>query len=210
MSWIKLIGGVFVFILAALAAFFLFGRGAPGGGPEVPGSTGFFSSFFRSGDSPMPSGPESRADSGRIRFVHPGRGFSLDLPGGFATSSIPDDRGELLMFQRGPRESFQIYIAPFDEEGPLSVERIRRDLPSLTMADARTIELDSVPAVVFQSADESLASRELGTSGKTFEVWFVYPESPLPDGNDLYQIMTYAEYGDDLIRILKTWRFERR
>ena len=132
------------------------------------------------------------------RFIHPNRGFSFDLPKGFEYGSFPDENGELLVFEKNSREGFQIYITPFDEEGPLTPERIQQDLPSLSMTDVKKGELDSISAVVFQSSNESL---------DTFEVWFLYPESPIPHGNYLYQILTYREYNDDLSQILQTWKF---
>ena len=69
----------------------------------------------------------------------------------------------------------------------------------MPMKNVKTGKLQGVPAVVFESTNESI--------GETYEVWFAYPESPVPHGNHLYQIMAYKEFAGELTNILQTWKF---
>jgi hypothetical protein len=120
-----------------------------------------------------------------------GRGFSFWHPG-FKASAVPNNNGELLTFDKGP-VSFQIFIMPFDEPGPITPERIWQDVPDMEINNAREADLDGVETVVFNSYDEAL--------GETFEVWLVYK-------GRLYQIMTTREQEKLLIEILNTWNWK--
>jgi len=74
---------------------------------------------------------------------------------------------------------FQIFIQPFDEPGPLTLERIRRDLPDFLMTNVVETELisDATPLLRFQSRDDVL--------GELREAWFIR------DGF-LYEISVHA------------------
>ncbi len=134
------------------------------------------------------------------RLVSERYGFSFEVPEGFQSGTFPAEQGEVFVIEKSPEEGFQIYVSPFDEEGPLTVSRIKADLPTLAVGNPKDAKLDSVPALIFSSAN--------GEIGPTVEVWTVYPESPLPHGNYLFQIMTYAPYAEKLFQVLQTWNFE--
>lgn len=149
---------------------------------------------------------------GSAVYTHPQLGFSFQYPEGFKAVSIPaGDGNESIVVEpsgatdnqqsttNNEQKGFQIYIAPFDQEGPLTAQFIRSELPAMPMRNIRTAKLASVPAVVFESQNEDI--------GPTFEIWFVYPESPVPHGNYLYQIMAYKEFAGELTKILQSWKF---
>ncbi|OGZ32862.1 MAG: hypothetical protein A2V69_00610 [Candidatus Portnoybacteria bacterium RBG_13_40_8] len=89
--------------------------------------------------------------------------------------------------------SFQIFISPFDEPGPLTKERILQDLPDLIIKnpEQRVLKNGAV-ALVFFSEEQSL--------GETREIWFIH-------NNHLYQITTNKELDGLVAKILETWRF---
>lgn len=113
-------------------------------------------------------------------YTHPVYGFSFHYPKDFVISEFQEDHGEVILAEN-PRFSLglQIFITPFDEEGPITKERILQDLPALTMEDEVEFWIDDkIPALRFSSKDPTL--------GDTREIWFVR------DGN-LFQIMVYSE-----------------
>ena len=165
-------------------------------------------------------------------YRHPTLGFSFQYPKDFKVGLFPDGIGETIVVEGDANVAkvkpsqpsqdegltfagFQIYITPFDESGPLTFERVKKEIPDLVLEGPQTIELRisesskspldgersdfTVPALVFFSRNESL--------GKTREVWFVYPESPVPNGNYLYQITAHASFDEELSKIMATWRF---
>jgi len=145
---------------------------------------------------PAPDGTSASANT----YTNSTYGFSFQKPEGFRISPFSDENGELLNVEKSPTEGFQLYITPFDVEGPLAADFIRSELPGMTMKNVKNATLDSVRAVVFESENESI--------GPTFEVWFVWPESPIPNGNYLYQITAYKDFAGGLSQILQTWKFQ--
>ena len=103
---------------------------------------------------------------------------------------MPNDSGELLTFDRGP-VSFQIFIISFDESGPITPERIKRDLSDIEMADVRYAILDGIDAIFFYGNAEGL---------DTYEVWAI-------NNNRLYQIMTYRGMEEFLNEVMNTWKW---
>lgn len=175
-----------------LAGFKFLNFGVSGSAPAEPGGT----------DEPnAPDSPARLYELSGSRFVSEKYGFSFDLPEGFKAGTFPDEKGELVVIEKSPSEGFQIYISPFDTEGPLTADFIRSELPNMPMRNVKTAKLDLVPAVVFGSANESI--------GETFEVWLAYPESPVAHGNYLYQIMTYREFAGEMTGILQSWTFSK-
>ena len=153
-------------------------------------------------------------------YRHPTFGFSFQYPKGFKTGIFPAGEGETIVVEKSPedepttaggsapekaREGFQIYISAFDEEGPLTLERVKKEIPDLIVESPQTVILGSsaskdFEALVFFSRNESL--------GRTREAWFVWPQSPQPDGNYLYQISAYASFDAELSKIMATWKFD--
>lgn len=117
--------------------------------------------------------------------------FFFNKPTGFRVTEIPDDTGAVILAEGSNGESFQIFIIPFDESGPLTPSRIQKDLPQKIIENPRSGKLDGTQAVAFSSRD--------GTE-KVFEIWFIH-------GGYLYQITTNASFTDGLQNILQTWKF---
>lgn len=165
-----------------------------------------------------------------LLYEHQDPVFSFRMPEGFSATAFAAEGGEVILVQgtggAGPSTSFdnaqdkslgarefQIFLAPFDEEGPVSVERVKKDLPGIIMEEAQAVlvggkpetlnpkpetspndqNANGVPAIMFFGRDPEI--------GKTREVWFT--------GNGyLFQITARAELDSLLGPILGTWRFE--
>ena len=125
------------------------------------------------------------------RYYSLDHNFSFDAPKGFSFTDIPDAKGDVVLVEGSAGESFQVFITAFDESGPLTPERIKRDLPQKIVQDPRSATLDGTKAIAFSSRE--------GTED-VFEVWFVHSGS-------LYQITTTAEFAPTLQGILQTWKF---
>ena len=118
--------------------------------------------------------------------------FFFDVPKGFSFNEIPDEKGTVVLVEGSAGESFQIFVTPFDEPGPLTPERIKKDLPQKVIRNPRAGTLDGVSAIAFTSHDED--------TGDVFEIWFIH------DGS-LFQITTKSDFADGLQNILQTWKF---
>ena len=116
--------------------------------------------------------------------------FLLDVPKGFHFTEMSDN-GAVILFEGSAGESFQIFIIPFDELGPLTPERIKRDLPQKGIQNPRAGTLDGVKALAFSSREGM---------EEVFEIWFVH-------AGNLFQITTKADFADTLQKILQTWKF---
>lgn len=131
--------------------------------------------------------------AGSSRYTHPARGFSFQYPEGFAVSSFEEGGGEMVLAEGGGTgNGFQIFIAPFDELGPITVERIRQDLPDIPIEEPQQTEISGIPALAFVGSDPS--------AGKTREVWFA-------ENGQLYQVSAFLEFDEELSSILATFRF---
>src|SRR3989344_5572093 len=100
--------------------------------------------------------------------------FSFNYPEGFKVSEFEDENGDVLLFEKDTKASFQIFIAPFDESGPLNPERVQKDLPQIEMKNPKNAELAGTTALHFES-------------GRTRELWFV------KDGF-LYEVSYFPEF----------------
>ncbi len=124
-------------------------------------------------------------------------GFSFKYPEGFSASELDDDSGYVVLVQKsGEREGFQIFISEFDEEGPITPERIKQDLPDTVVSSPLQVligEKKDIPALIFLSKHESL--------GDVREVWFSV-------NGLLYQLTAYADMDNFIGPILETLRFE--
>ncbi len=105
----------------------------------------------------------------------------------------------LIEKKEGSGQSFQIVISPFDEPGPLTLERIRQDLPDMAVEEPQKASIGGAEALVFFTSDASL--------GKTREVWFVWPEDPGLYGNYLYRVTSRSEFDAELSKIMATFKF---
>ncbi len=135
-------------------------------------------------------------------YKHSILGFSFIYPKEYSISSFGnffDLSGETILLQNKENSSgLQVLVTPFDEDIALTLKRIKKDLPSLSVLDGMEQEIGAadvkVQAVVFKS-DNNL------TTGKSIEAWFVYRKN-------LYQIsspdMSVGLFQD----IIKTWKLE--
>src|SRR3989344_6249141 len=118
--------------------------------------------------------PEETKDL--IAYVHPENKFSFKHPAGLKiASNKPDDFQEIITVEKDAQTGFQIFLTPFDEAGPITPERIKRDLPDIEMAGIQYARLGGADAVLFRSNYEGL---------DTYEVWVIHADR-------LYQIITY-------------------
>ena len=118
-------------------------------------------------------------------YTHPKTGLTFEYPSDFELYVVEEDGGEIIIGEKAEYGlAFQIFIQPFDEPGPLTVERIRRDLPDMVMEGAGESELlrTADPVVTFLGFDHTL--------GPIPQAWFVR------DGY-LYQVAYYAPPEDD-------------
>jgi len=122
--------------------------------------------------------------------------FSFEYPKNFTATKFQEgEEGDTILVQeKESKKSFQIFISPFDEPGPLTKERVKQDLPDLIInnPEQRVLKNGAV-ALVFFSEEESL--------GETREIWFVH-------NGYLYQISTYKELDSLVAKIISTWRFQ--
>ena len=119
-------------------------------------------------------------------------GFSLEYPEGFNVIKNQEDQFISVIAEKSATEGFQVFIMPFDEEGPLTPERVLLDL-DITLEKPEYVSLGGVEALGFYSKGESLWD--------TYEVWVAH-------NGKLYQITTYKNFRAKLLEILSTWRFQ--
>ena len=104
-----------------------------------------------------------------------------------------NDKPIHLEFLQENEKGFQIFIAAFDEPGPITKERILKDIPDMVISNEKEILVGGERALSFTSQDD------LGN--ETQETWLVH------SGN-LYQISVFPSFEKELLEILKTWKFQ--
>lgn len=178
-------------LLAVGGVWFLRSRGAGEGGFQMPG----FLSFLSGGDKE--SSEESSSSEEQI-YIHPDYGFIFRYPAGFTATEFSDDAGSTVLVRNpnAEKQEFQIYVSPFDEEGPITPARIQQDLPDMKIEepmDAEVGEGEKFHALIFWS--------DAPEFGRTREVWF-------SQRGDLYQITAYADADTVVAGVMETWKFE--
>lgn len=119
--------------------------------------------------------------------------FSFAYPEGFTVGEFPDeDDSETILVQK-QNIGFQLYISPFDENITITYDRIQADQPDLVISDPKQIGFVGVSGVLFESENDS--------GEKTLEIWWV-------KDSHLYQITTYPEFRDTMVKILETWTYK--
>ena len=70
-------------------------------------------------------------------YQHTDPSFSFQYPGDFSVTSIPDEYGEVILVKnpKAEKQEFQIFIGEFDEPGPITPERIKKDMPELLIEE---------------------------------------------------------------------------
>lgn len=113
-------------------------------------------------------------------------GYSFRYPSEFKIGSFDEGEGYVLLGQNeATKEWFQFFITEFDESEPLTVERIKKDLPNLMIENPVNIVIGqekNISALLFSSKNQA---------GQTREVWF-------SSGGYLFQAST-VDGGDGLI-----------
>ena len=129
-----------------------------------------------------------------LKQAYSGTTFSFKYPDGFKVSSIPVDTSqEVITIENSKGSGFQISVMPFDESGPITTERIKKDLPDAQINDPKNAELDGIKTIVFYGYDEAI--------GETFETWPIYK-------GKMYQIMGSKTAEKLIIETLETWRWQ--
>lgn len=142
-----------------------------------------------------------------LRYHDDELGFFVDYPEGFNVNNLGEENMKVLVFSKTnshppaglpaqageAEESFQIYVIPYDEPGPITPERILIDQPDIIMKDPQTVEIAGEEALIFYSTDPDI--------GDVREVWFVH-------GGHLYQASTYAKYDELLAKVMRTLTFK--
>lgn len=120
-------------------------------------------------------------------------GFSFSYPKGFNVSDFADGGGKTILIKNAASDNgLQIFIVTFDEPGPITKERILKDIPDMAISSDEYISIGGEQAFSFISQDD------LG--GKTREIWFVH------NGN-LYRVKAYESFEKELLKILSSWQF---
>lgn len=128
-------------------------------------------------------------------------GFSINVPESMTVSNFQEGRvGEVILFQVNEKKDknddpwMQVFVLPFDEEGLITPERIKKDLPDMEVEDPKyaIIGKEKFKALIFMSNEPGI--------GKTREVWFV-------KNGYLFQINTGHEYERLLGEMLETIEF---
>lgn len=135
------------------------------------------------------------------RYDDPDLNFFVDYSEGFVVNATAEESVKVLVFSKNNSdESFQIFIMPYDEPGPITPERILIDQPEMVIKNPQTIEIAGEETLVFFSTDPDL--------GDVREVWFVHPSTTLGASGHLYQASTYAKYDELLSKVMATFRFK--
>lgn len=120
-------------------------------------------------------------------------GFTFNYADDFRISEIDEENGGFTVLAEGTgdKRTFQIFIADYDEEGPITPERIKKDLPDMNIEQPQNIKFADTEALAFVTNDDQ---------GKMIEIWFV-------KGGALYQMRSYFEQTDELSKVLSSWKF---
>lgn len=127
---------------------------------------------------------EYRNDTFHFSVAHP---FDIDIEE--FKESI--DTATILFEQQGEPVGFQVFVVPYAEK-ELSQARIKQDIPSGIQKNTKSVTIDGVQAISFESEDDFL--------GETREVWIIH-------NGLLYEITTSLSLDTWLQSILATWRF---
>lgn len=149
----------------------------------------------------FPSGLEAAVSASVLlskTYVNSQYGFSFKYPEGFNVSGFPEgEEGTTILAQKpNSKEGFQIFISNFDEPGPITPARIKKDIPDMAVEDPKEVFIGSeknLRALIFFSRSESL--------GRTREVWFVQK------GN-LYRVSAYEGLDNLIGPVLETIKFK--
>ncbi|MDO8728835.1 MAG: hypothetical protein Q7K26_02965 [bacterium] len=141
-----------------------------------------------------------------LRYEDEELSFLVDYPEGFTVNNTGEENVKVLVFsKKDSQESFQIFVMPYDEPGPITPERILIDQPNIVMKDPQTVPIAGLPAMpahAGQAGEEALVFFSTDPDiGDVREVWFVH-------SGHLYQASTYAKYDELLAKVMVTFGFK--
>ena len=125
-------------------------------------------------------------------YTHPTTGLTFKYLKDFDITVLKERAGEIILGENTEYGmAFQFFIQPYDESGPLTVDRIRRDLPDLVIDEIHYADVmdDGMSIVRFVSVEDTL--------GRIPEAWIVH-------NGYLFQLTMYAP-GDDPEALLLPW-----
>lgn len=146
------------------------------------------------------------------RYTNTLVGFSFLYPKEFTISSFGspyDETGETVLLQsleaglsgRDKERGLQILITPFDEDIILTVERIRKELPSLAVVNAKEVSFGSAAvSKIDRTAWGVIFGSKNSFMGKSHEAWFVFEKR-------LYQISAPADSEELFNEVVRSWKF---
>src|SRR3990167_10120897 len=121
--------------------------------------------FWQSSNNQAPSSdiPSSnnQAPSSNNQYKNDQFGFSFGYPEGFNISDFDDGGGKIILVKNvgssvsnNSDNGFQIFIAAFDEPGPITKERILKDIPDMVIVGEQYIDIGGEKALSFTSQDD--------------------------------------------------------
>ncbi len=79
----------------------------------------------------------------------------------FIVSSSPQDQGEVIIAEHPTFNlGFEVFISPYDEDGPLTADTIHQSIPSLIINEPVETELEDGTAAVRFASDDPCAGRD--------------------------------------------------
>lgn len=128
-----------------------------------------------------------------MTYIHPEYGFSFDFPADWGAESFAEDEGGEVVAVQNAETGILIFIYPFNEPGPITKERVLKDVPDMKIQNEIQLKIGGAIDAFGFDCDE----REIGP---TKEVWFVR-------NGFLYQISAAEGSGEVFYKMAETWRF---
>lgn len=143
--------------------------------------------------TPSIKGANIASENSEGRYADPKNRFLFLPPTGLAAKEpFSDAAGESIIFEREGQEVLQIFIAAFDEEIPITKERIWQDIPNLPIQNNRTVKVVGRDALAFEVEEQE--------AGKILELWFAH-------GGFLYQVTALENEAATINQIAESWKF---
>lgn len=126
-------------------------------------------------------------------YADPKGRFTFRYPESFTVGMFGEgEEGDVVLAQDAEKKrGLQIYVLLFDEPGPITPKRIKRDLPDLAIEQPQNVVLkNGTSALAFLSMDSAF--------GRSQEVWFIF-------GGYLYQLSAPAPLSKTAARMIGTF-----
>ena len=157
------------------------------------GAAYYFTKNRMISESLMPKIQEQTLPESQEIYENGKYGFSFGYPKEIIVLEFTESNRDIILARDVTASGvFQISVSSFDESGPITKERILKDISNMRISNDKEISVGGEKALSFISQDASL---------ETFEIWFAR------SGN-LYQISALSNFGGELDKILATWKFQ--